>query len=84
MKHKVGTIFRNDRLNAGGCPHLVVLLSVGREAGFEVAKAYWRCAHFQVSSSGLFGAQIVLFTEPELDSFERIGNISDILEKVDA
>ena len=79
MKHKIGTIFKNNKWGAGGCPHLVLLLSSDREIGFEGFGDIFRCAHFQICNDFLLGSQIILFTEFELDSMEEIGKLSSVI-----
>ena len=77
--HCVGNILRNDKLSAGGCPHLVLMLSSDKESGWT-EEVVWRCAHIQICNDFLLGAQIVLFTEKELGQMEWVGRLSDALK----
>lgn len=70
----VGDLFLRKK---GGCPHLVLLLSSDKYLEWEGSGPVWRCAQFQASSSDfvLFGAQIVLYAEKELDTFAPAGKL---------
>ena len=72
-----GNIYKYTRQNSS---FLVLLLSSDKEPGFEWDEEFWRCAEFQIyGREGLLGAQIVLYTKPEIEQMQKIGELSFIL-----
>ncbi len=65
----------------GNCPHLILLLSSDREPGIEYMQdKVYRCVQFQIGShKELFGAQLVLYTIPELEGMRLRGNLLEVL-----
>ena len=56
--------------------YLIVLLSSDKIPGWETNEELWRCAQFQIGERvGLFGAQIVIHTESELQEMDRTRSI---------
>lgn len=54
--------------------YLIVLLSSDKVPGWETSEELWRCAQFQIGENvGLFGAQIITYTEYELREMEEFG-----------
>ena len=57
---------------------LIICLSSDKTYGWQGQDYVWRCSEFQkCKDGGLFGAQIVLYTEDELESFGKIDSIYD-------
>ncbi len=69
----VGDIFIRERPD--GTKFLVLLLSSDREPGIEFGMDnFFRCAQFQMMpDNSLLGAQIVLYSIPELNKFSFYG-----------
>lgn len=71
---KVGQLFTRE---IGKCEHRILTLSSDIEPGIEWECDVYRCAQFQVGSNGqFFGAQIVLYTEAELNSMLYSGTLN--------
>lgn len=76
-----GDTFIIENKKGADVPFLIVLLSSDREPGIEYMQdSIYRCAQFQISKSDgtLFGAQIVLYTIPELEEMKKWDNIVDL------
>lgn len=57
----------------------VVLLSSDKVPGWETNEELWRCAQFQTHDNMLFGAQIVVHTESELQKMIWVAHNLGIL-----
>ena len=69
---KVGNKYTRE---IGKCPHLIILISMDRQPGWEYEGDIWRCVQFQINRSddSLFGGQIVLYADSEIKTFTHIG-----------
>jgi len=59
----------------------VTLLSSDTEPGWETDEKLWRCAQFQTYGDLLFGAQIVIYTEFELQEMTKTGTIISCIRR---
>jgi hypothetical protein len=77
FKYNVGNMFVRTLNEYDSCNMLILCLSSDKQGGWEQEGPIWRCAEFQRSNdmTHLFGAQIVLYTEGELSSFIKLGNL---------
>ncbi len=64
------------RIQPADIEMLIICLSSDKTHGWEGQEYVWRCCEFQKCEDiGLLGAQIVLYTEEELEGFGIIGKV---------